>query len=533
MAEPETFDYIVVGAGSAGCVLANRLSEDAEARVLLLEAGPADHPGWQMHMPAALTYTLMNERYNWDYRTEPRAAHGRPAPVLAARPRARRLVVAQRHGLRARPRPRLRPLGAGRPARLGLRRTSCPTSSAPRTARKAATTIAATTARCTSRRGASHNPLFDAFIEAGRQAGYPLTADMNGYRQEGFGPMDMTVRAGRRWSAARAYLRPGAAAAEPARAHRRARPAACSSKARRAVGVEYLRKAADGQRARRARGDPRRRRHQLAAAADALRHRRRPTSSPRFGIPAVARSAGRRRQPAGPSRDLRPARLHQADHAVRGAKALEQAVHRPASGSCSSAARRQQPSRGGRASSARARASSIPTCSTISCRSLVETTTAPSRSGPTPSRRMSGRCGRPPRVASGCAPPIRAQPPAIQPNYLADGARPAGDARRVRLTREIFAQRAFDPYRGPEIAPGPEVATDAEIDAFVRARADSAYHPCGTCKMGPERERGGRRRLPGARHRGPARGRRLDHAEHRRPATSMRRRSCWPRRPPT
>jgi choline dehydrogenase len=55
----------------------------------------------------------------------------------------------------------------------------------------------------------------------------------------------------------------------------------------------------------------------------------------------------------------------------------------------------------------------------------------------------------------------------------------------VRLTREIFAQRAFDPYLGPELAPGAEVDTDAEIDAFVRARAESAYHPCGTCKMGP------------------------------------------------
>jgi choline dehydrogenase len=56
----------------------------------------------------------------------------------------------------------------------------------------------------------------------------------------------------------------------------------------------------------------------------------------------------------------------------------------------------------------------------------------------------------------------------------------------VRLTREIFAQRAFDPYLGPELAPGPEVETDAEIDAFVRARAESAYHASGTCKMGPD-----------------------------------------------
>ena len=68
----ETFDYIVVGAGSAGCVLANRLSEDPDVRVLLLEAGPPDHPwAWQLHMPAALAYPLKNQRYNWGYWSEP------------------------------------------------------------------------------------------------------------------------------------------------------------------------------------------------------------------------------------------------------------------------------------------------------------------------------------------------------------------------------------------------------------------------------------------------------------------------------
>ena len=76
------------------------------------------------------------------------------------------------------------------------------------------------------------------------------------------------------------------------------------------------------------------------------------------------------------------------------------------------------------------------------------------------------------------------EPPSILFNYMAtEGDRQEMRA-AVRLTREIFAQRAFDPYLGPELAPGPEVATDAEIDAFVRARAESAYHACGTCKMG-------------------------------------------------
>ena len=72
MARSETFDYVVVGAGSAGCVLANRLSEDPDVRVLLLEAGPVDHPwAWQLHMPAALAYPLKSQRYNWGYWSEP------------------------------------------------------------------------------------------------------------------------------------------------------------------------------------------------------------------------------------------------------------------------------------------------------------------------------------------------------------------------------------------------------------------------------------------------------------------------------
>jgi choline dehydrogenase len=76
--------------------------------------------------------------------------------------------------------------------------------------------------------------------------------------------------------------------------------------------------------------------------------------------------------------------------------------------------------------------------------------------------------------------------PLLQPNYLATEADRLEMRDAVKLTREIFAQKAFDPYRGPEIHPGERIRTDAEIDAFVRARSESAYHPCGTCKMGTD-----------------------------------------------
>jgi choline dehydrogenase len=88
------------------------------------------------------------------------------------------------------------------------------------------------------------------------------------------------------------------------------------------------------------------------------------------------------------------------------------------------------------------------------------------------------------RIALASSDPRKA--PSILFNYMAtEGDREEMRA-AVRLTREIFSQKAFDPYRGVELAPGPEVQSDAEIDAFVRAKGESAYHPCGTCKMGTD-----------------------------------------------
>ena len=103
-------DYVIVGAGSAGCVLANRLSEDG-ARVVLLEAGPSDwHP--MIHVPAGVLKLLYNPRVNWNYATEPEAGIAGRADPLAARARARRLELDQRHAVGARQPGRLRQLGA-------------------------------------------------------------------------------------------------------------------------------------------------------------------------------------------------------------------------------------------------------------------------------------------------------------------------------------------------------------------------------------------------------------------------------------
>ncbi|MGH7123579.1 MAG: GMC family oxidoreductase N-terminal domain-containing protein, partial [Stellaceae bacterium] len=200
-----SFDYIIVGAGSAGCVLANRLSE-AGAKVLVLEAGPQDRT-WKIQMPAALTYNLGDTKYNWGYETEPQ-------PHMDGRrmywPRGR--VLGGSSSLNAMVYVRGHALDYDRWAGNGLPEWSyahvLPYFKRAETCARGGDDYRGDRGPLNVSRGTMRNPLFAAFIEAGQQAGYPFTSDMNGFQQEGFGPMDMTVHRGRRWSAAAAYLRP-------------------------------------------------------------------------------------------------------------------------------------------------------------------------------------------------------------------------------------------------------------------------------------------------------------------------------------
>ncbi len=211
-------DFVIVGGGSAGCALANRLSADPANRVLVLEAGRPDYR-WDVfiHMPAALTFPIGSRFYDWKYESEPepymngrRIYHAR-GKVLG------RLEQHQRDDLPARQPARLRALGR-RPGHgdLGLRALPALLQAHGDTASPVATTAAATRARCVLERGPATSPLFTAFFEAVQQAGYPLTDDVNGYRQEGFAAFDRNIHQGPApVSAARAYLHPVDAAPEP------------------------------------------------------------------------------------------------------------------------------------------------------------------------------------------------------------------------------------------------------------------------------------------------------------------------------
>jgi choline dehydrogenase len=475
------FDYNIVGAGSAGCVMANRLTEDADVSVLVLEAGPGDRSLF-IHMPSAFAYPLANDTYNWFYDSEPepfmggRRIHCPRGRVLGGSSSINGMVYIRGHAFDY-------DSWAEAPDLADWSYADClPYFRKAETRAKGGDAYRGDSGPLRVSTGAGRNPLYQAFLDAGEQAGYPYTEDMNGYQQEGLGPMDMTVHKGRRWSAAVAYLRP-AMRRPNLRVETSALVTRVVFEGSTARGVEVRQK---GQRLRfnasrevilcgGAINSPQLLQLSGVGPPDPLRSLGISVVAP---LPGVGENLQDHLETYVQYACKEPITLYNAMHPLAKLKigaewllmgtGLGATNHFETGGFIRSEAGVRHPD---------LQYHFLPMAisydgSNPSSRHGFQAHVGPMR----PTSRGHVRL----RTANA------ADAPEILFNYMATEQDRKEMRAGVRLTREIFAQQAFDPFRAEELAPGTAVQSDAEIDAYISEKAESAFHPSCTCRMGTD-----------------------------------------------
>jgi len=477
----QKWDYIIVGAGSAGCVLAHRLTEDPDTRVLLLEAGGnAPHWDWRVHMPAAFSYPMNSTTYNWDYMTVPqpnlgnRRMHTPRGRVLGGSSAINGMAYVRGHALDY-------DRWAEDPALAHWSYQHC----LPYFRRSETRDLGADDYHggdgpqyVTTGRGWS--PLYDAFVEAGKQAGYPYTADMNGQQQEGFGPMQMSVKNGIRWSTARAYLEPIMDRAN-LEVYTRALSERILFEGNRATGIEFTRNghqyAAHAERRVILAGGPINSPQLLMLSgigpADHLREH---GIDVRVDLPGVGSNFQDHLELYVQQRCKQPVSLYPAIKPLNKIKVGMQwyllhtghgaTNHFEAGGFIRSRAGVQHPD---------LQYHFLPMAVRYDGKSPISDHGFQGHVGP-----MRSKSRGTVRLRSGD--PRRH--PEIDPQYMSHEEDWEEMRAAIRLTREIFEQEALKPYAGGELAPGPDATSDKDLDAFIAQNAESAYHPSCTCGMG-------------------------------------------------
>lgn len=479
------FDYIIIGAGSAGCVLATRLTEDADVTVLLLEAGGRDwRLDWRTQMPAALAYPLMGTTYNWAYLTEPephmndrRMGCGR-GKGLGGSSTINGMCYIRGNALDYDHWARIPGLEDWSYADcLPYFRKSETRDIGPNEYHGGDGPLYVTTPK------PGNNPLYHAFIAAGEQAGYPRTDDLNGYRQEGFGPMDRTTTAfGRRCSTSRGYLD-----IARGRANLRVEVRALTDRivfdGRRASAVRWLRggevREAHARRevllAAGAIASPQILQRSGVGSADLLRE---------LDIPLV-------RHLPGVGENLQDHLELYMQYQCRQPITLYPALkwwNKPRIG-----AEWLFRGRGIGASNQFEAGGFIRSHEDFAWPNIqyhfLPVAINYDGTNPVQCHGFQAHVGSMRSPSTGHV-RLRSRNPADHPsirfNYMASEQDWREFRAAVRITREIMAQPAMEPYRGRELSPGEDVTTDVEIDAFVRAHGETAYHPSCSCRMGSD-----------------------------------------------